>query len=143
MMSGPFKIGAVLAFSSLAILIIWACLLADRDSQVPIKEDVHQDVSLPPIDSVEKAEVLPNREETFARDEALKTQTNHTSSKKLSAAHSTGNRSSYASSNHSAIEEDDDYWEEKRKHSPNDNYLLGFDEDVDDVHDMEIYMEDY
>jgi len=33
--------------------------------------------------------------------------------------------------------------EEKRKHSPNDNYLLGFDEDVDDVHDMEIYMEDY
>ena len=36
-----------------------------------------------------------------------------------------------------------DYWEEKRKHSPNDNYLLGFDEDVDDVHDMEIYIEDY
>ena len=33
--------------------------------------------------------------------------------------------------------------EEKRKHSPNDNYLLGFDEDVDDVHDMELYMEDY
>ena len=40
-------------------------------------------------------------------------------------------------------EEPEDYWEEKRKHSPNDNYLLGFDEDVDDVHDMEIYMEDY
>ena len=33
--------------------------------------------------------------------------------------------------------------EEKRKHSPNDNYLLGFDEDVDDVHDMELYIEDY
>ena len=32
---------------------------------------------------------------------------------------------------------------EKRKHSPNDNYLLGFDEDVDDVHDMELYIEDY
>lgn len=40
-------------------------------------------------------------------------------------------------------EESSDYWEEKRKHSPNDNYLLGFDEDVDDVHDMELYMEDY
>lgn len=35
------------------------------------------------------------------------------------------------------------YWEELRKHSPNDNYLIGFDEDVDDVHDMEIYIEDY
>ena len=40
-------------------------------------------------------------------------------------------------------EESSDYWEEKRKQSPNDNYLLGFDEDVDDVHDMELYMEDY
>lgn len=43
-------------------------------------------------------------------------------------------------------EEDDpnqDYWEKMRKHSPNDNYLLGFDEDVDDVHDMELYIEDY
>ena len=39
--------------------------------------------------------------------------------------------------------ENDAYWEEQRKHSPNDNYLLGFDEDVDDVHDMEIYIEDY
>lgn len=35
------------------------------------------------------------------------------------------------------------YWDEVRKSSPNDNYLLGFDEDVDDVHDVEIYMEDY
>jgi len=33
--------------------------------------------------------------------------------------------------------------EEQRKHSPNDNYLLGFDEDVDDIHDMELYIEDY
>lgn len=33
--------------------------------------------------------------------------------------------------------------EKLREHSPNDNYLMGFDEDVDDVHDMEIYMEDY
>ena len=40
-------------------------------------------------------------------------------------------------------EEEGDYWSEKRKHSPNDNYLLGFDEDVDDVHDMELYIEDY
>lgn len=40
-------------------------------------------------------------------------------------------------------EESSDYWEEKRRHSPNDNYILGFDEDVDDVHDVELYMEDY
>ena len=50
--------------------------------------------------------------------------------------------SSYSSSSHES-ESESDYWEEKRKHSPNDNYLLGFDEDVDDVHDMELYIEDY
>lgn len=53
--------------------------------------------------------------------------------------------SSYSSSSSYNFYSDEsgDYWEEKRKHSPNDNYLLGFDEDVDDVHDMELYMEDY
>lgn len=50
--------------------------------------------------------------------------------------------SSYSSSPYES-ESEGDYWEEKRKHSPNDNYLLGFDEDVDDVHDMELYIEDY
>ena len=50
--------------------------------------------------------------------------------------------SSYSSSSYES-ESEGDYWEERRKTSPNDNYLLGFDEDVDDVHDMEIYMEDY
>ncbi len=40
-------------------------------------------------------------------------------------------------------EPESDYWDEMRKHSPNDNYLIGFNEDVDDVHDMELYMEDY
>lgn len=40
-------------------------------------------------------------------------------------------------------DEDEDFYDNLRKHSPNDNYLLGFDEDVDDIHDMEIYMEDY
>lgn len=50
--------------------------------------------------------------------------------------------SSYSSSSYES-ESEGDYWSEKRKTSPNDNYLLGFDEDVDDVHDMEIYMEDY
>ena len=49
---------------------------------------------------------------------------------------------SYSSSSYES-ESEGSYWEEKRKTSPNDNYLLGFDEDVDDVHDMEIYMEDY
>ena len=38
--------------------------------------------------------------------------------------------------------ESDVYLEELRKHSPNDNYLPGFDEDVDDVHDMELYFSD-
>ena len=51
--------------------------------------------------------------------------------------------SSYSSSSSYESESESDYWEEKRKHSPNDNYLLGFDEDVDDVHDMELYIEDY
>ena len=50
--------------------------------------------------------------------------------------------SSYSTSSYES-ESEGDCWEEKRKHSSNDNYLLGFDEDVDDVHDMEIYMEDY
>lgn len=49
---------------------------------------------------------------------------------------------SYSNSSYES-ESEGSYWEEKRKTSPNDNYLLGFDEDVDDVHDMEIYMEDY
>ena len=54
-------------------------------------------------------------------------------------------QSSTSTSSHSnySDESGSDYWEEQRKHSPNDNYLLGFDEDVDDVHDMELYMEDY
>ena len=51
--------------------------------------------------------------------------------------------SSYSSSSSYESESESDYWEEKRKHSQNDNYLLGFDEDVDDVHDMELYIEDY
>lgn len=60
----------------------------------------------------------------------------------VTAPHTTG--SSYASfSDYSSSNDEGDYWEEKRKHSPNDNYLLGFDEDVDDVHDMELYIEDY
>ena len=50
---------------------------------------------------------------------------------------------SYESSYSSSDESEGSYWEEKRKTSPNDNYLLGFDEDVDDVHDMELYIEDY
>ena len=50
--------------------------------------------------------------------------------------------SSYSSSSYES-ESEGDYWEDKRKTSPNDNYLLGFDEDVDDVHDMELYIEDY
>ena len=57
-------------------------------------------------------------------------------------SHSSATYEDYSSDDYSSSY-DDDYWEEKRKTSPNDNYLLGFDEDVDDVHDMEIYMEDY
>ena len=57
-------------------------------------------------------------------------------------SHSSATYEDYSSDDYSSSY-DDDYWEEKSKTSPNDNYLLGFDEDVDDVHDMEIYMEDY
>ena len=39
-------------------------------------------------------------------------------------------------------QESDAYLEELRKHSPNENYLPGFDEDVDDIHDMELYFSD-
>ena len=63
--------------------------------------------------------------------------------KPTATAHTTTSSSSPAYSSYDEEEEETDYWEEQRKHSPNDNYLMGFDEDVDDVHDMEIYMEDY
>lgn len=46
----------------------------------------------------------------------------------------TTNSYSSGSSSSSYSESESDYWEEKRRHSPNDNYLLGFDEDVDDVY---------
>lgn len=68
------------------------------------------------------------------------TKANSTQSSAASTRSSQSNSSSYASDSE---EQSDDYLEEIRKHSPNDNYLLGFDEDVDDVHDMEIYIEDY
>lgn len=60
--------------------------------------------------------------------------------------HQTSTQSTSAASSRYSYEDDDDdedYYDNLRKYSPNDNYLLGFDEDVDDVHDMEIYMEDY
>lgn len=40
-------------------------------------------------------------------------------------------------------DEEDAWWEEDTQQSSDDNYLLGFDDDVDDTHDMELYMEDY
>lgn len=63
--------------------------------------------------------------------------------KSTATTHTTTSSSSLAYSSYEEEEKESDYWEERGKHSPNDNYLMGFDEDVDDVHDMEIYMEDY
>ena len=65
-----------------------------------------------------------------------------TPARKESSSNNYSSSSSYSSS-YSDETEEGDYWSEKRKHSPNDNYLIGFDEDVDDVHDMELYIEDY
>ena len=63
--------------------------------------------------------------------------------KRKAVSQSNSYSESYSTSSSSSLNDAGDYWEEMRKHSPNDNYLLGFDEDVDDVHDMELYMEDY
>lgn len=55
----------------------------------------------------------------------------------------TSHVSGHHSASYSSDDEKDDWWEEDTQQSPNDNYLLGFDDDVDDTHDMELYMEDY
>ena len=56
------------------------------------------------------------------------------------AANSSGYSSGYSGS---YADDAEDYEDELSSTSSNDNYLLGFDDDVDDEHDMEIYMEDY
>ena len=96
------------------------------ETVVPIEEEIDTDnlaVLAEEEPSPVAPAVTPARKETYSN--------NYSSS------------SSYSSSYSDDSEEEGDYWSEKRKHSPNDNYLLGFDEDVDDVHDMELYIEDY
>ena len=96
------------------------------ETVVPVEEEIDTD-NLAVLAEEEPSPVAPAftpaRKETYSN--------NYSSS------------SSYSSSYSDDSEEEGDYWSEKRKHSPNDNYLLGFDEDVDDVHDMELYIEDY
>ena len=96
------------------------------ETVVPVEEEIDTDnlaVLAEEEPSLVAPAVTPARKETYSN--------NYSSS------------SSYSSSYSDDSEEEGDYWAEKRKHSPNDNYLLGFDEDVDDVHDMELYIEDY
>jgi len=66
-----------------------------------------------------------------------------TSTKKEYSHHNNNHLQTEVETQASNYDRGESYLEEQRKHSPNDNYLLGFDEDVDDVHDMELYIEDY
>ena len=124
---------AVFFIGSLALFMFVACSGPKSESTNNSVTEFQKE-----IDSVEVVleEVLPLSEES-SFNEAFPVQTTRTTT----TTNSVSSSSSY--SGYSSSDGEGDYWEETRKHSPNDNYLMGFDEDVDDVHDMEIYMEDY
>lgn len=113
------------------MICLAVCACSKREKQEQQTETVTQEVKMTdsavvedvPLIVVEEVEVPATIENQPVKAKPV----SHTSS----------------SSTSSCSNEGGDYWEEKRKTSPNDNYLLGFDEDVDDVHDMELYMEDY
>jgi len=121
--------------SYLLITCAFVCACASNDKQQEQQtENTTQEVFVPDTSIVEEvvSDIIVEVEQpTVVESKPVK-------EKPVSRSSSySGSSSSSSSSGES------DYWEEKRKHSPNDNYLLGFDEDVDDVHDMELYMEDY
>ena len=95
-------------------------------------------------------EVLEPESETdqtqSASSSSTKQSTSSQNSAKASSQQASSSRSSLSQSSYSSDNDDDDdadYYDNLRGHSPNDNYLIGFDEDVDDIHDMELYIEDY
>lgn len=127
----------LLILSSL-VLTFFACAKQPQTSEEIVTKKVKQDTSavvevvIPAVVDEPVQMVMP------PKDTKLKP----TAQPKSSYSSSSGSNYS-SSSDEDDYRDENDYWEEKRKHSPNDNYLLGFDEDVDDVHDMEIYIEDY
>lgn len=129
---------------SLLVLALFACTNpANTDQAASSVETNMNTVATEQADSVQdlSEQLAPVIIETEAEAEPAKSAP--TTDKPTATAHTTTSSSSPAYSSYDKVEEESDYWEEQRKHSPNDNYLMGFDEDVDDVHDMEIYMEDY
>ena len=121
------------------VLLLTACTKQPKATEETPLQDTLQEV-VEAVDDEKEADVIVEQvvtPEPVAAKPAPKKQT---------TAHSTATHSSSSSSSYSSYNDDEtetDYWDEFRKHSPNDNYLLGFDEDVDDVHDMELYIEDY
>ena len=116
-----------------------ACMKQPKSAYETPLQDTLQEV-VEAVDDEKEADVIVEQVVTPEPIEAKPAQ------KKQTTAHSTATHSSSSSSSYSSYNDDEtetDYWDEFRKHSPNDNYLLGFDEDVDDVHDMELYIEDY
>lgn len=113
--------------------IVCACVKNDKQQEQQT-ENTTQEVFVPDTSAVEEVVsdiVVEVEQPTVVESKPIK-------EKPVSRSSSYSGSSSSSSSSGEG-----DYWEEKRKHSPNDNYLLGFDEDVDDVHDMELYMDDY
>ena len=119
--------------SYLLITCAFVCACARNDKQQEQQtENTTQEVFVPDTSIVEEvvSDIIVEVEQPTV------VESKSTKEKSTPRSNSYSSSSSYSS-------EESDYWEEKRKHSPNDNYLLGFDEDVDDVHDMELYMDDY
>jgi len=111
----------------LILLALASCGTQEKKEEQPYRgSDLSTPRDTTVVVNVDTIEV-PVEKETYI-EEVPQSSTNHTAEVET---YNAGNESK------------DDYWEVQRKHSPNDNYLLGFDEDVDDVHDMELYMEDY
>ncbi len=122
---------------SLGVLILEAC-----SGPKPVTEDMAKEEQTEVVASEELEPEFNSLELVIAEEpEVVSAPIRNEPTKKENPSKSYSSSPSYSSSYNNDSESD--YWEEKRKHSPNDNYLLGFDEDVDDVHDMELYMEDY
>ena len=127
----------VLLISLLCAGVFVSCTKKHNSEQLTIDSDtvgLNQCISIVDTITVDDMECLSETVQTSI-EEPLSTGTSHSANN-----HDYSSENDYSTS---YSDYDTEYWEEKRKTSPNDNYLLGFDEDVDDVHDMEIYMEDY
>ena len=138
---------------SLGLFILVACSgpkpVSEEGTQEEVETVIPEEIDLDTLDVViaEEPEVITSskKEQPRVRQRDCDDDTtplNRRSNSCLRSPHSKQPSASVYSGDPNS-EEEGDYWSEKRKRSPNDNYLLGFDEDVDDVHDMELYIEDY